>query len=161
MFLNADDVAEILKLIDGSAVDELYLETERFNFLLRRSSDGEWTQQKQELSKPRLTELSGRDLENKNTAAQKETSANTVAEHLVAIPTPLPGTFYRAPKPGEAPFVEIGDKVEEDTVVAIIETMKLMNSITAKTQGTVVEICVENAEFADQGTVLMRIDPDK
>ncbi len=161
MFLNADDVAEILKLIDDSPVDELHLQTERFNLLLRRKADGGWTQQKQELSQPRLTEQSGTKLETKSTAAKKKTSENTVAEHLVAIPTPLPGTFYRAPKPGEAPFVEIGEKVEEDTVVAIIETMKLMNSITAKTQGTVVEICVENGEFADQGTVLMRIEPGK
>ena len=161
MFLNADDVADILKLIDGSPIDELHLQTERFNLLLRRSQDGEWTQQKQELAGPNLREQSGSKVEDKTTASKKDNSEDSVAEHLVAIQTPMPGTFYRAPKPGSAPFVETGDKVKEDTVVAIIETMKLMNSITAKTEGTVVEICVENAEFADQGTVLMRIDPEK
>ena len=161
MFLNADDVADILKLIDGSPIDELHLQTKRFNLLLRRSSDGEWTQQKQELAKPNLREQSESKVEDKITASKKEGSEDRVAEHLVAIPTPMPGTFYRAPKPGAAAFVEIGDKVKQDTVVAIIETMKLMNSIMAKTEGTVVEICVENAEFADQDTVLMRIDPVK
>jgi len=161
MFLNADDVADILKLIDGSTIDELRLQTGRFNLLLRRSSDGEWTQQKQELAKPNLREQSGSKVEDKITVSRKDGSENRVDEHLVAIPTPMPGTFYRAPKPGAAAFVEIGDKVKHDTVVAIIETMKLMNSITAKTAGTVVEICVENADFADQDTVLMRVDPGK
>ena len=161
MFLDADDVTEILKLLDESAVDELHLQTDRFNLILRRCPDGGWTQQKQELAQPRLTRQSGTNAEDISTATKQDSSQDTVAEHLVAIPTPLPGTFYRAPKPGAAPFVEIGDRVKEDTVVAIVETMKLMNSITAKTQGIVVEICFENAEFADKGSVIMRIDPDK
>jgi acetyl-CoA carboxylase biotin carboxyl carrier protein len=161
MFLNADDVADILKLIDGAPIDELQLQTDRFNLLLRRNKDGDWTQQKQELLKPNLKEQSGSKVEDKIAASKKEGAEDRVAEHLVPIPTPMPGTFYRAPKPGAAAFVEIGDKVKKDTVVAIIETMKLMNSIMANTEGTVVEICVENAEFADQDTVLIRIDPEK
>lgn len=71
----------------------------------------------------------------------------------------LPGTFYRAPKPGAPPFVEIGSRVEEDTVVGIIETMKLMNAVHAPTRGEVVEICFENARFAEIDAVLMRIKP--
>jgi acetyl-CoA carboxylase biotin carboxyl carrier protein len=71
----------------------------------------------------------------------------------------LPGTFYRAPRPGAAPFVEVGDEVAEDTVVAIIETMKLMNSVHAGTRGRVAEICLENAEPAGQGAALMWIEP--
>jgi acetyl-CoA carboxylase biotin carboxyl carrier protein len=75
------------------------------------------------------------------------------------VTTPLPGTFYRAPRPGAAPFVEIGTVVEPDTVVAIVETMKLMNSVPAGTRGTVAEILVANAESVGQGTALMRIKP--
>ena len=70
---------------------------------------------------------------------------------------PLLGTFYRAPRPGAPPFVDVGSMVEEDTVVGIIETMKLMNSVAAGASGTVTEILLANAEFAEQGTVLMRI----
>ena len=78
---------------------------------------------------------------------------------LVAVPAPLPGTFYRAPRPGAAPFVEVGDEVAEDTVVAIVETMKLMNSVHAGTRGRVAEICLDNSELAVQGVTLMWIEP--
>jgi acetyl-CoA carboxylase biotin carboxyl carrier protein len=80
---------------------------------------------------------------------------------LVAVRAPLPGTFYRAPRPGAAPFVEVGSRVSVDTVVGIVETMKLMNSVPAGTEGTVAEICVGNAEPTAQGATLMRIRADR
>jgi acetyl-CoA carboxylase biotin carboxyl carrier protein len=79
---------------------------------------------------------------------------------LVAVRAPLPGTFYRAPRPGAAPFVEVGSRVGAETVVGIVETMKLMNSVTAGVDGMVTEICVANAEFAPHGTTLLRIRAD-
>ena len=79
---------------------------------------------------------------------------------LVAVRAPLPGTFYRAPRPGAAPFVELGSRVGADTVVGIVETMKLFNSVTAGAAGTVAEICLGNAEFADRGATLLRIRAD-
>jgi acetyl-CoA carboxylase biotin carboxyl carrier protein len=78
---------------------------------------------------------------------------------LVAVTAPLPGTFYRAPRPGAPPFVA-GDLVREDTVVAIVETMKLMNSVPAGTRGRVARICLDNAEFATRGATLMFIEPE-
>jgi acetyl-CoA carboxylase biotin carboxyl carrier protein len=80
---------------------------------------------------------------------------------LVAVRAPLPGTFYRAPRPGAAPFVEVGSRVSVDTVVGIVETMKLMNSVPAGTEGAVAEICVGNAEPTAQGATLMRIRADR
>lgn len=160
MFLSADDVSEILALIDDSEVDELRLHTNDFDLLLRRKADGSWVQQKQELAEAALTELTESTVENKNSLGDEAAAQHPDTEHLVAIPTPLPGTFYRAPKPGAAPFVEIGDQVEENTVVAIIETMKLMNSVTANTSGTIVKICKEDAEFADQDSVIMFVEPN-
>jgi len=79
---------------------------------------------------------------------------------LVAVRAPLPGTFYRAPRPGAAPFVEVGSRVGADTVVGIVETMKLMNSVHAGAAGTVAEICLGNAEFAAHGATLLRIRAD-
>ena len=73
---------------------------------------------------------------------------------------PLPGTFYRAPRPGAAPFVEVGSRVSADTVIGIVETMKLMNSVHAGVAGTVAEFCVQNAEFAAHGATLLRIRAD-
>jgi acetyl-CoA carboxylase biotin carboxyl carrier protein len=81
-------------------------------------------------------------------------------EGLVAVRAPLPGTFYRAPRPGAGPFVEVGSRVGADTVVGIVETMKLFNSVIAGAAGTVAEICLDNAEFADRGATLLRIRAD-
>jgi len=82
------------------------------------------------------------------------------ADGMAGVTTPLPGTFYRAPRPGAPPFVEAGDVVNADTVVAIVETMKLMNSVHAGTPGRVARICLENGEFAPLGTTLMLIEPE-
>ena len=79
---------------------------------------------------------------------------------LVAVRAPLPGTFYRAPRPGAEAFVEVGSRVSADTVVCIVETMKLMNSVHAGVDGVVAEICLGNAEFAANGATLMRIEAD-
>jgi acetyl-CoA carboxylase biotin carboxyl carrier protein len=81
-------------------------------------------------------------------------------EGLVAVRAPLPGTFYRAPRPGAAPFVEVGSRVGADTVVGIVETMKLFNSVAAGAAGTVAEICLSNAEFTERGATLLRIRTD-
>jgi acetyl-CoA carboxylase biotin carboxyl carrier protein len=80
---------------------------------------------------------------------------------LVEVRAPLPGTFYRAPRPGAAPFVEVGSQVGADTVIGIVETMKLMNSVPAGVAGVVAEFCVANAEFAAQGAALLRIRADR
>ena len=77
----------------------------------------------------------------------------------MAVAAPLPGTFYRAPRPGAAAFVEVGDEVGEDTVVAIVETMKLMNSVHAGVRGRVAEICLDNGAPAAQEATLMLIEP--
>lgn len=74
--------------------------------------------------------------------------------------SPLLGVFYRAPKPGEPPFVEVGDQVEEDSAIGIIEVMKLMNSARAGVRGTVVEILAVNGEMVEHGEALMLVRPN-
>jgi acetyl-CoA carboxylase biotin carboxyl carrier protein len=75
------------------------------------------------------------------------------------IPAPMPGTFYRAESPGAPPFVEVGAHVEPDTVVCILEVMKMMNSIQAGLSGNIVEVCVEDAQLVEEGEPLFRIQP--
>jgi acetyl-CoA carboxylase biotin carboxyl carrier protein len=87
--------------------------------------------------------------------------ATAGGRELVEVRAPLPGTFYRAARPGAAPFVEVGSRVSADTVIGIMETMKLMNSVHAGVAGTVAEFCVQNAEFAAHGTTLLRIRADQ
>ena len=74
------------------------------------------------------------------------------------IDAPMLGTFYRAPAPGEEPFVDVGSQVEPDTVVGLIEVMKMMNSVEAGAAGTIVAVCAENAEIVEAGAPLFRIE---
>ncbi len=164
MDLTNDDVAEILALLDSLPYDELDLQTTRFRLTLRRTPGG-WTEESQILTEPTAVTPapngSGASPAAPRPAAHPPASQPPAPQPpgMAAVPAPLPGTFYRAPRPGAAPFVEVGDEVREDTVVAIVETMKLMNSVHAGTRGRVSEICLENAEPVGQGTTLMWIEP--
>lgn len=75
------------------------------------------------------------------------------------IISPLVGTFYRAPRPGDPPFVKPGDMVEPDTVIGIVELMKLMNSVTAGVAGEVVEIVAQDGATIQPGDTLMIVRP--
>ena len=79
---------------------------------------------------------------------------------LVPVCSPLVGTFYSAPAENGEPYVKVGDRVEQGTVLCLIEAMKLMNEITAETGGTIAEICVQNGQVVDYGRSLFRIRRD-
>jgi acetyl-CoA carboxylase biotin carboxyl carrier protein len=147
------DVADILALLDSLPYDELDLQTAEFRLILRRTPDG-WT---------RSEEIAGADPVTGATVepARAEAPRGMPEPQGVPVRAPLPGTFYRAPRPGAAPFVEVGSLVGADTVIGIVETMKLMNSVPAGVTGVVAEFCVANAEFAAQGAALLRIRADR
>ena len=81
----------------------------------------------------------------------------TLAADEVVIKAPMVGTFYAAPKPGQPDFVAIGDKVSADSVLCIVEVMKLMNNIEAGVEGTVARILVSNEQAVQYGQPLMVI----
>ncbi|MFW6132850.1 MAG: acetyl-CoA carboxylase biotin carboxyl carrier protein [Planctomycetota bacterium] len=85
------------------------------------------------------------------------------AEHpgddLIEIRSPMVGTFYTAPSPDRDAYVAVGDIVSDDSVVCIIEAMKVMNEIKAECSGTIAEICVENAQPVEYGQVMFRVRP--
>jgi acetyl-CoA carboxylase biotin carboxyl carrier protein len=89
--------------------------------------------------------------------AQPAAKAEPPEEELYVITSPIVGTFYRAPSPNDEPFVKVGSQVEPDTVVSIIEAMKLMNEIQAETSGTVVKIYVENGQPVEYGQPLFGV----
>lgn len=89
-----------------------------------------------------------------------EPSAPPKDENLVEITSPLVGTFYSTPSPDSGPYVELGSAVEPQTVVCIIEAMKVMNEIKAETSGAVAEILVTNGQAVEYGQVLFRVKPD-
>ena len=157
MDLTNEDVADVLALLDSLPYDELDLQTARFRLILRRTPGG-WTQSAESLSAPAV--LSAPGAPGAAPGPPGVAPGADAGAGLVAVRAPLPGTFYRAPRPGAAPFVEVGSQVGADTVVGIVETMKLMNSVTAGVAGTVAEICLGNAEFAAHGATLLRIRAD-
>jgi acetyl-CoA carboxylase biotin carboxyl carrier protein len=77
--------------------------------------------------------------------------------HTVMIKSPTVGTFYEASSPGDPPFVSVGSKVTQDTVVCIIEAMKVFNQITADMQGTIAEVLVKNGDAVEFGQPLFRV----
>jgi acetyl-CoA carboxylase biotin carboxyl carrier protein len=91
---------------------------------------------------------------------QSSPSPSPIEQKLLEIPSPMVGTFYRAPAPGEPAFIEVGDRIRSGQTVCIIEAMKLMNEIEAEVSGQVIEILLQNGEPVEYGQPLMRINPD-
>jgi acetyl-CoA carboxylase biotin carboxyl carrier protein len=152
--LTAADVAEIMRLVEQSGFDELTLEIDGMKLSLRRG--GTAAEGRSGMA------LAGAEA---GAVAQGSAAAGTV-EGNVAVPadpnvhdvtSPLLGTFYRAPKPGAPPFVEVGAQVDEETVVAIIEVMKLMNTVRAGVRGTVTAILLGDGALAEYGETLLRV----
>ena len=165
MTLTAADVAEIMRLVEQSKFDELNLEIEGVKLTLRRSgSGGMMRSATTHRLRPRPAVAahaaagSARPQHRGSAAAGRR--AGPVDKNLREITSPMLGTFYRAPKPGSAPFVEIGSAVEEDSVIAIIEVMKLMNTVRAGVKGVVTEILPADETLVEFGQVLMRARVD-
>ncbi|MGY8798684.1 MAG: acetyl-CoA carboxylase biotin carboxyl carrier protein [Longimicrobiales bacterium] len=79
--------------------------------------------------------------------------------NLLDVTSPMVGTFYLAPAPDAPDYVEVGTRVKKGDTLCIIEAMKLMNEFECEIEGTVVELCVENAQPVEYGQVLFRVDP--
>lgn len=94
-------------------------------------------------------------------SATEETTETKPARpaNLVAVKSPMIGTFYRAPAPDAPPYVEVGDQVKPGTVLCIVEAMKLMNEIESEVSGKVVEILVENETPVEYGQEMFLIEP--
>ncbi len=162
MTLTAADVAEIMRLVEQSKFDELDLEIDGVKLTLRRSGAGGMVRSAASSPAPSAAAVAPAA---RTAAASAHTAAPLAApgpvdEKLKEITSPMLGTFYRAPKPGSAPFVEIGSAVEEDSVIAIIEVMKLMNTVRAGVKGVVTEILPADETLVEFGQVLMRARVD-
>ncbi|MCB1347634.1 MAG: acetyl-CoA carboxylase biotin carboxyl carrier protein [Maritimibacter sp.] len=150
--LTRTDIDDILKLIDGSDFDELKLEMGDVKLELRRRGAAPAPAPVATASAPAP-------------AAAKPAPTAAVTAPVIAsgggseVPAPLLGAFYHAPKPGADPFVKVGDRVTEDSVIGIIEVMKLMNQVTAGIAGTITEIVAPNGELVEHGQPLVRIQP--
>jgi acetyl-CoA carboxylase biotin carboxyl carrier protein len=168
MHLRPEDVQDIVNLLDSLSQDEFELRTNELHLTVRRAVGEGWTQESRVLSAPNIVGADTATVHSGESAAEStagETRRTTAPDDperpgLVGIRAPLPGTFYRAPKPGADPYVEVGSRVEEDTVVGLVETMKLFNSVHANVRGEVVEFLIDDGESADQDAVLILVRSD-
>ena len=166
MTLTAKDVAEITRLLEESRFDELTLELDGLKLNLRRQGAAPAAGPPEQAVHPaparppqapaeiaaRQESARGLDPASAERAGACEPGAATRD-----VTAPLLGTFYRAPKPGAPPFVEVGSRVEEDSIIGIIEVMKLMNTVRAGTRGTVTDILAADGVLVEYGQTLLRI----
>ena len=156
MTLTAADVAEIMRIVETSKFDELSLDLDGVRLRLRRTgAAGEFAQTTTEAQVATPIVAPGWINASGPVVAPGPADAN-----LREITSPMLGTFYRAPKPGSTPFVEIGSAVDEDSVIAIIEVMKLMNTVRAGVKGVITEILPADEALVEFGEVLMRARTD-
>lgn len=172
MSLTHPDVLAILKIIDESPYDEVRIESGDLKLHVRRRGDGASLEPMAPWSQAAESRAQGRT--DPRPAAQPHAPGaappprvDTLraaagqpqpAEGLVTVRAPMLGTFYRAPAPGERPFVEVGDKVGADDTVCLVEVMKLFQSVKAGVAGTVVKIAVENGSMVEHGQALILIE---
>ena len=166
MTLTAKDVAEISRLLEDSAFDELCLELDGLKLTLRRRGAAPPAAPLQPEERVPSAAQTPEHAASTATSAGAGTQPSAAAPDIAAdkarsdITAPLLGTFYRAPKPGAHPFVELGSAVEEDTIIGIIEVMKLMNTVRAGTCGRVVDILVRDGALVEYGETLMRLSKE-
>ncbi len=163
--VNMDELRELIALIQENGFAEFELEREGFRIHVRRdlaiseeaaSAGAEVA----DAAPTQPTNATGSGAKASaipdHPGARPETAASE-DQNLHMIPSPIVGTFYRSASPNADPFVKIGSRVEPDSVVCIIEAMKLMNEIQAETSGEVVKIYVENGQPVEYGQPLFGI----
>lgn len=159
MVLRYDEVADLIKIIDASACDELVLETGDLKLVVRRRNAS---------TEARPAGRSA-DVAAAPQTAQAQPSAAPTAmaaprpaasgQGQIEIRAPMVGTFYRSPSPNAPPFVEVGARVEVGEPVGLIEVMKLFTTLYAEQAGRVAHVSAENDALVEYGQVLFVLDP--
>jgi acetyl-CoA carboxylase biotin carboxyl carrier protein len=146
-----DRIRELVEMMEAHGVTEVRLQRGDERWTLRRG--GGMMQMVPAGAFPTMPAA------NPAPAAAAEPKAAEPAEKLLVIKSPTVGTFYSAPSPDEPAFVNIGSRVEHDTVVCIVEAMKVFNQIPAEVSGTIVEVLVSSGDAVEFGQPLFRVRP--
>lgn len=164
MNLSFNELRELVAALNQTDIAELKLKNSEFELTLRKPSalrtDKVISAAPTALT-PNIAPSASAPGPAEPTATPPAAPASAIDPTLVAIKSPMVGTFYRSPAPDEDSFVEVGDRIQTGQTVCIIEAMKLMNELEAEVSGEVVDILVENAEPIEFGQPLMRIRPLK
>ncbi len=153
--MDLKDIKAILDLMKKNAVSEFEMEKQDFKIRLKRGISGGVSAASYEES-PTVTYLPATV---SAPSLPVPTQAQTAANSELEIKSPMIGTFYRAPSPESAPYIEVGSEVNPESVVCIIEAMKVMNEIKAEAKGTITQVMVENAKPVEFGQPLFKVRP--
>ncbi len=160
--MDLKEIKSIIDLMMKNDLSEFEVEKGDFKLRVKRGPSGEWITSSSPASTPQAV------THHHHAAAAPAPAAAAIAlpptnpAPVVAgaqISSPMVGTFYRSPAPDTAAFVEVGQEVNEDTVVCIIEAMKVMNEIKAETRGVIVEILAQNGKPVEFGKPLFAVRP--
>jgi acetyl-CoA carboxylase biotin carboxyl carrier protein len=149
--LKLEELKELITLIDQSSIDEFDYETEGEKVSLRKLKE-EVVQVTQQA--PQAPAAPAQQEQPAAPAPAPEAAAKNYDYEITSL---MVGTFYSKPNPDSEDFIKVGDRVEKETVVCIVEAMKLFNEITADVTGEIVEVLVENGELVEYGQPLFRV----
>ncbi|MCL6598441.1 MAG: acetyl-CoA carboxylase biotin carboxyl carrier protein [Alicyclobacillus macrosporangiidus] len=165
--LKIGEIRELIRLLDDTSLAEIRIETEDMKLLLKKPDAPAVVPQAAAPVMPAASPLASAPAPAEPAAAPAAApSAPAVVPapepaedeaNIHIVKSPMVGTFYRAPAPDAPPYVEVGTKVTEKTVVCIVEAMKLMNEIEAEVSGEVVEVLAENGQLVEYGQPLFKI----
>lgn len=173
--LKIQEIRELIKLIDESSITEFKYETEEDEVFLKKGSGEQTVVQQTTTAAPAQSTTEPQPqptvqnqaqpqtntVDEKEADTDQEQSSDVSDESAVdydhEITSPMVGTFYAAPSPEDDPYVQKGDKVQKNSVVCIVEAMKLFNEIEAEVEGEIVDILVEDGELVEYGQPLFRI----
>jgi acetyl-CoA carboxylase biotin carboxyl carrier protein len=149
------DIKAIIDLMKKNSVTEFELEKQDFKIRLKRGSNGSGAVAAYD-DPPMLAAMQPPPA---IPAAVPAAQTPAPVSNELEIKSPMIGTFYRAPSPEAAAYVEVGSEVNPETVVCIIEAMKVMNEIKAEAKGVITQVMVENAKPVEFGQPLFKIRP--
>ena len=155
--MDLKQIKQIIELMKRSELTEFAVEEEGFKLKIRRGTNGLPIVSSARASTPPFASLETAAPVPAGATASGIPAAGKEEPGITYIKSPMVGTFYRAASPESKPFAEAGTKVVENSVVCIIEAMKIMNEIQAETKGTVLEVLVENGQPVEYGQRLFKI----
>ena len=147
--MDLKDIKAIIDLMKKNSISEFELERQDFKIRLRRGG----------IPGPTYEESGNGNVAASQSIAPAAQAPPTVASGDVEIKSPMIGTFYRAPSPESGNYVEIGSEVNPDSVVCIIEAMKVMNEIKAEVRGIITSILIDNAKPVEFGQPIFKFKP--
>ena len=161
--MDLKDIKAIIDLMKKNSVSEFELEKEDFKIKLKRTPNGGIAAPVTYEEAPLVTyapPLAISQASGAPSASAPAAAAPAASTGEAEIKSPMIGTFYRSPSPEAGPYVEVGMEVTPDTVVCIIEAMKVMNEIKAEARGVVTQVLIENAKPVEFGQPLFKIRPN-